>query len=492
MLNRLLKQYRLKNTIALIFILSVIAGISTVSYINYTLNKNLLYQSVDSQLKSVALNTALLLDAKTQEMGFFDKNITSKKDMQNIIKLSKLAKNAKVAYVYTMIKKDDNIYFTSSSATDEEIKNNEATKYLDKYDEATQLLKKTFDTHKITYEESTDRWGTFRTVFIPMQTKNGIWYIAGADIKITYISQQLNNYIKKIFFVELALIVIILILGIYFRKISKHEFTEITKIETSLKDKIAQKTEELRVLNHSLENRVQKEIEKNRKKDKAMQQQQKLAQMGEMLSMIAHQWRQPLSAISSSAGALKLKARLNKLDTKTSIELSDDIIEFSQHLSATIDDFRKFFKSNKELKSTNYKELVDSVLHIAESSLISKNIKIVKEVDDKYTFQTHPNELKQVILNLIKNAEDILLERDINNPTITIKTDKNILTISDNGGGIPEDIIDKIFEPYFSTKEQKDGTGLGLYMSKTIVEQHCSGKLNVSNNEYGAVFKIIL
>jgi signal transduction histidine kinase len=211
-----------------------------------------------------------------------------------------------------------------------------------------------------------------------------------------------------------------------------------------------------------------------------------------MLSMIAHQWRQPLSAISSSAGALKLKARLNKLDTKTSIELSDDIIEFSQHLSATIDDFRKFFKSNKELKSTNYKELVDSVLHIAESSLISKNIKIVKEVDDKYTFQTHPNELKQVILNLIKNAEDILLERDINNPTITIKTDKNILTISDNGGGIPEDIIDKIFEPYFSTKEQKDGTGLGLYMSKTIVEQHCSGKLNVSNNEDGAVFKIIL
>jgi signal transduction histidine kinase len=87
---------------------------------------------------------------------------------------------------------------------------------------------------------------------------------------------------------------------------------------------------------------------------------------------------------------------------------------------------------------------------------------------------------------------NILLEKNINNPTITIKTDKNILTISDNGGGIPEDIIDKIFEPYFSTKEQKDGTGLGLYMSKTIVEQHCSGKLNVSNNEDGAVFKIIL
>ena len=244
--------------------------------------------------------------------------------------------------------------------------------------------------------------------------------------------------------------------------------------------------------NLTLEQKVVEEVEKNRQKDQQILEQSRLAQMGEMISMIAHQWRQPLSAISSTSAGINLKAKLNKLDNDVAIDLSDKISQYSQHLSLTIDDFREFFKSNKEKKDTTYDNLIKSVLNIVESSIINQNINLIKKLNSKDTLHTYENEVKQVVLNLIKNAEDILLEKEIKNPQITIETQNNILTISDNAGGISEDIMDKIFDPYFSTKIKKDGTGLGLYMSKTIIEEHCGGKLSVSNDTDGAVFKITL
>ncbi len=249
-------------------------------------------------------------------------------------------------------------------------------------------------------------------------------------------------------------------------------------------------------MNQNLEKKVDLQLQDLLKKDQQLQQQSRLAQMGEMISMIAHQWRQPLAAISATSGAINLKSQLDKLDKDTAIELSTKISNYSQHLSSTIDDFRDFFKSNKEKREANYDEIIQSVLGIVEISITNKNIKIIKELNSKDKFNSHPNELKQVILNLIKNAEDVLIEKEIKNPIIHIKTykqeDKNILEISDNGGGVPEKILSKIFDPYFSTKTKKDGTGLGLYMSKTIIEEHCQGTLEVYNNEDGAVFKITL
>ena len=245
-------------------------------------------------------------------------------------------------------------------------------------------------------------------------------------------------------------------------------------------------------LNKTLEKRVKIEVDKNRKKDKAILQQSRLAQMGEMLSMIAHQWRQPLAAISSVSTNIILKAKLNKLDNKSSIELANKIAQYTQHLSSTIDDFREFFKPNKGKRETTYDEVISSVLNIAKISLTNNNIKLITNLQSKERFLTYPNELKQVILNLIKNAEDILLERGIEDPTITIETKENILRVKDNAKGVPKDIIEKIFDPYFSTKTKKDGTGLGLYMSKTIIEEHCKGKLRVYNDEFGAVFEVEL
>ena len=214
------------------------------------------------------------------------------------------------------------------------------------------------------------------------------------------------------------------------------------------------------------------------------------AQMGEMLSMIAHQWRQPLSAISATAGSLIIGTQLKNINDEKILQLASNIEEYTQHLSTTINDFRDFFKPNKSQENITYKELIESVLNIMEVSIVNKNIKLIKNVDDNTIFYTYSNEVKQVIINLLKNAEDSIIDSNIENPTITISTYQSILEIADNGNGIPTDIIEKIFEPYFSTKN-KNGTGLGLYMSKTIIEKHCKGKLSVKNNN-GAIFRIAL
>jgi len=249
--------------------------------------------------------------------------------------------------------------------------------------------------------------------------------------------------------------------------------------------------DEIIALNKNLKYEIKKQVDINRQKDKMMIQQSRLAQMGEMISMIAHQWRQPLTAISAASGTLMLKSQLDQLDNKSVEQLSEKITQYTQHLSTTIDDFRDFFKQNKEKRETSYKKLINSVLNIVEVSIKNRNITLQIKIENEIIFYTYNNELKQVILNLIKNAEDVFKEKAIENPVITIEADGYTLRVKDNAGGVPKNIIDKVFEPYFSTKSL-NGTGLGLYMSKTIVEDHCGGKLSVYNDDEGAVFEIKL
>jgi PAS domain S-box-containing protein len=271
------------------------------------------------------------------------------------------------------------------------------------------------------------------------------------------------------------------------RDISDRKILEAKQVQSQL---------EIEELNNSLQDRVQEELHKNRKKDQQLLEQSRLAQMGEMISMIAHQWRQPLAAISSTSSALELKAHLGKIDKEIIIKNTNNISKYSQHLSSTIDDFRNFFRPNKELSSVTYTELLESVLSILEVSIANKNISLVKDLNCSQKFDTHSNEIKQVILNLIKNAEDILVEKSITMPYIKLTTyalnNTYVFEVSDNGGGVAEDIKNKIFDPYFSTKLDRNGTGLGLYMSKIIIEEHCGGELNVSNNEDGAIFTIAI
>ena len=255
-------------------------------------------------------------------------------------------------------------------------------------------------------------------------------------------------------------------------------------------------------INHNLEKRVEEELYNNRAKDKHILQQSRLAQMGEMISMIAHQWRQPLGSISAVATSLKLKTALNKFDLtipegreahkKFIFESMEKIESYVNFLTHTIDDFRNFFKPDKQQELSTTTLLIERTLEIIGKALEINGITI--RVENKVTKEilTYTNEVTQVILNILKNAEDILKERKVANACITISTKEGkgvqIIEIEDNGGGINDEILPHIFEPYFSTKDEKNGSGLGLYMSKTIIEEHCHGSLEVRNTEHGAKF----
>jgi PAS domain S-box-containing protein len=233
-----------------------------------------------------------------------------------------------------------------------------------------------------------------------------------------------------------------------------------------------------------------------KQKESQLLHQSKLAQMGEMIGMIAHQWRQPLATVGSYSEAMRLKARIGRLDSEQIIDISKNISKQVHYLSATIDDFRNFFKQDKELHQTTLNSTISSVLDILDMSLKNNGIDCRLKLDSEVRFYTFENELKQVIINLIKNAEDVLLENMVNDPYIMIQSyddgENVVLKIEDNGGGIEQNIIERIFEPYFSTKIERNGTGLGLYMSKTIIEKHCKGELSVKNKNNGAEFSIIL
>ena len=180
----------------------------------------------------------------------------------------------------------------------------------------------------------------------------------------------------------------------------------------------------------------------------------------------------------------------------TNSKMLQNIEVHTQHMSDTIDDFRNFFKPNKKKVQTNYAVLVRNSLALIDASIKNTNIEIIVDKEEITEMKTHQNEVMQVILNIIKNAQDALLERKISNPYIKISmyqnNNQNILEIRDNAGGIDNKIIDKIFDPYFSTKKNNLGTGIGLYMSKVIIVNHCKGELHVKNDSHGAVFTIIL
>ena len=240
----------------------------------------------------------------------------------------------------------------------------------------------------------------------------------------------------------------------------------------------------------SLYIRLVRSIKENRRKDKQMLQQSRMAQMGEMISMIAHQWRQPLASISAITGSLSLNVIMDEYKKEFFEERLESISELSQHLSSTIEDFRNFYQPDKEASTTTLEAVTTKVIKIIETSLNSDKIEIICDYNDKEMISIHDNEIIQVILNIIKNAQDNFKEKNIKNPQIKIITKERCISIYDNGGGIPKDIIDNIFDPYFSTKDDKNGTGLGLYMSKMIIEEHHNGILKAENTDDGVCINI--
>lgn len=238
---------------------------------------------------------------------------------------------------------------------------------------------------------------------------------------------------------------------------------------------------------------MEKELES---KQLLLIQQGRHASMGEMIGNIAHQWRQPLNALGLIIQKIGFNYSRGKLDEEKIQESMDKGMILINGMSETIDDFREFFNPNKKKELFDVRKAIEGSLAILEPSFDSSSIQHHLVMFDEIKIEGYKNEFSQVIINLLNNAKDILIANSISPAYVKIFViqgeDNLTVKICDNGGGIPDSVLPKVFDPYFTTKEEGKGTGIGLYMSKMIIEDHMKGKLSVSNTDEGACFSILL
>lgn len=253
--------------------------------------------------------------------------------------------------------------------------------------------------------------------------------------------------------------------------------------------------EEMHHYKNSMESKINQAIEERTEQTKMLIQQSRLASMGEMIGNIAHQWRQPLNALGLIVQKMDLFSQRNKLTPEIvheSVEKSNYLIK---KMSTTIDDFRDFFKPDKQKEYFKLAEVIESVIELLDATFRHQNIDIVLDVDPDIEIYGFKNEFSQVIVNILNNSKDALIDNGITQGRIKVtvkdKNDAVFITIGDNAGGIDEAIINRIFEPYYTTKEEGKGTGIGLYMSKMIVEENMQGIITVRNGKEGAELSMV-
>ncbi|WP_072680749.1 cache domain-containing protein [Arcobacter sp. LA11] len=243
--------------------------------------------------------------------------------------------------------------------------------------------------------------------------------------------------------------------------------------------------------------------EEKKEKEEMLYQQSKMASMGEMIGNIAHQWRQPLCVISSASTGLRIRKEIDALSDEDFISSMDKINDTAQYLSQTIEDFRNFFNPNNNKDEFSIKTVIRKTISLLTSQFNNKEIEIIENVEDIEIYGLE-NELIQVLINIINNSRDALLSNQSEKRYIFIDasiTNNNLeIKIKDNAGGVPDSIIHRVFEPYFTTKHKSMGTGIGLYMCKEIITRHMNGTIKMKNSEYiyndkkyaGALIKIVL
>ncbi len=344
--------------------------------------------------------------------------------------------------------------------------------------------------------------------FLPIKSienQNLAWIVSYGD------DGFISSTLKLIYGMRIAIFTILSIL-FYFIYTSLKQRQKLEELNSNLESIVEEKTQdiqqaldekeqlnkELQEINETLDNKVKDEVEKNRLKDIQLLEQEKMVSMGEMIGNIAHQWRQPLSVITASASGIQVQKEFGILDDELLNEELESIKDSAQYLSQTIDTFRDFLKENKSCEEVVLQDTIDLALNIVHASLKSNNIELINQMDynDPISIELIAGEFSQVLINIFNNAKDVLLEKNISNAWISLQLEKHsdfvLITIEDNAGGIPENIIQKIFDAYFTTKHQSRGTGLGLHMSYKIITESLKGKLYVKNTENGAKFFIEL
>jgi len=264
-----------------------------------------------------------------------------------------------------------------------------------------------------------------------------------------------------------------------------------------LKDKeLLLRHKELERFNHSLQTKIHDEVQKNRLKDEQIFSQSKMAQLGEMINMMAYQWKQPLAGISAASININLKAQLGEINPEELHKQTETIASFVRSISRTIDDFRNFFKPNQEQRTTTFPTIATDVLTLMGEQLKSENITLIEEYGTHEEFENCPSELRQVVLNIINNIRDLLITQQIKEPRITIKNyespTKHILEISGNAQGVTDEFLAHLFDPYSDTNKLQSSAALGLHVARGIIEKYCNGSLKVSNPDHSILFTIKL
>ena len=292
---------------------------------------------------------------------------------------------------------------------------------------------------------------------------------------------------QKVFNTIMVFSVISIIIVFLFSIIlSVYIINNFKKLHNSLEQKVDEKTKELTELNAYLEIKISKEVQQNRKKDIIMFQQARLASLGEMLNNIAHQWRQPLGSITMIVQSFQTKMYHGKLTDKFIDEKVDDALLLAHNMSNTLDDFKNFFSPDKTKSKFFITNCIEHSIELSKYLLEQENIQIKLEIKEDIELNTFYNELSHIFLNILSNSKDALcstVDKDDRIIKITVNKIKDSVVVNmlDNGGGIHEDIIPKIFEPYYTTKYKSAGTGIGLYMSKQIIEKHIYGSISYKN-----------
>lgn len=263
-------------------------------------------------------------------------------------------------------------------------------------------------------------------------------------------------------------------------------------VKKALEESRAQLTQ----INEELEKRVKEELEKSRDKDHLLIQQSRSAVLGEMIGNIAHQWRQPLNEVSLLINDLEDAYSFGMLNKAYFEKTTEIVYRRLKYMSDTINDFSKMHTDDFKKEAFSPKERIKKLIQFTAGTIKKNKIQIRFMCNDDFEVQGYPNMLSHILLNLLNNSRDILVERSIKRPKIWIKLEKNesnyCIRVLDNGKGIDKDVIDKIFDPYFTTKDKKRGSGLGLYMTKSMVEKQMHGQIQVQNQRDGAEFKITL
>jgi signal transduction histidine kinase len=315
-----------------------ILGILLTSWYSYFEEKAKINKEIDDKLLWVANSVPLVLDDGFHSRVFEKDSVDGAQDMRNIQKLTKYAELVGVKYVYTVILKDGVLRFTSSSATKEELSTgHNLTRYFDKYDDADPRLFDAFRERKVFYASYQDKWGSFRSVFVPFVSASGEVYVVGADIETGFIDALLQKAVSKwlvgVFIVFSCSAPLVFIYQAALRRRNRH-----------LAQEVQAATQELRELNLSLEKRVAQEIEKSKKQERIISEQLKMAQMGDMMRSIAHHWRQPLTALGLFIQDVVIAYKSGELDGKYIDKFKAKSMEIIYSMSKTIDDFRDFFK----------------------------------------------------------------------------------------------------------------------------------------------------